>query len=120
MIMRTTLALLLLSLASLSLTGCGTTAPPEVQVRYQQVAVMPDDDLLVDCDHTRPPNIDDYLALPTWTDKEGMLTDNISVHIDAMGKCNIRWDQLRKWKVKAKAAVDAANAASASAPTKSP
>ena len=119
--MRKTLSLLLLSSACLSLIGCGTTQPDvQVQVRYQQVAVMPDDDMLVDCDHTPPPRLDDYLALPTWTDKEGMLVDNISVHIDSMGKCNIRWDQLRKWKVKAKAAVDAANAASAPAPSKSP
>lgn len=117
--MRKTLSLLLFSLACLTLVGCGTTPPPpEVQVRYQQVAVMPDDDMLVDCDHTPPPKVDDYLALSTWPDKEGMLTDNIGVHIDSMGKCNIRWDQLRKWKVTAKAAVAAANAASA--PAKSP
>jgi hypothetical protein len=117
--MRTNLVLLLLSLACTALSGCQTTAP-DVQIRYQQVATLPPDDLLVDCDKTAPPNVEDYMALPTWSDKEGMLVDNISLGIEAMGKCNKRWFNLRKWKVDAQKAVDAANAASAPVPSKSP
>lgn len=113
-------SLLLIAVCSLALSGCGTTPPPEIQIRYTQVATLPPDDLLVDCPAQKPPAIEDYLALPTWPDKEGMLVDNISLHISGMGKCNIRWDAIRKWKIAAQKAVDAANAASAPAATTSP
>lgn len=118
--MRNNLVLLLISLACTALSGCQTTPPPEVQIRYQQVATLPPDDLLVDCPPTPLFNFDDYLKLTDWPAKEAVWFDNTSLRIQNDGKCNNRWATLRQWKVDAQKAVDTANAASAPASSKSP
>lgn len=111
--MRSTFALLVLTVCTV-LSGCQTTPPPEIQIRYQNVVLAVPDDLIVDCKITPPPLVVDYMALPTWSDKEGVLVESDAANIENLGACNVQWANVRKWKAKSVAAA----ASTASAPTK--
>lgn len=90
-------SLLLLILAGLVLSGCATTQPEPI-IKYKTIVIAPEDALLVDCEVSAPPVIKDYLALPNWTLKEGVLVDlNQKQMTDAI-TCNVRMEKLRAWK----------------------
>lgn len=90
--------LLLLTVALLA--GCCTPPKPEVIIQYKTIVVAPADNLLVDCDIKEPPYEIDYVALPNWTLKEGILVDLNAINTANLGKCNVRWKNLREWKAK--------------------
>lgn len=90
-------SLLLVILAGLILSGCATTQPEPI-VKYKTIVIAPEDALLVDCKIEPPPVIDDYLKLPEWTMKEGVLVDMSQKQIGNLNDCNIRMKNLRAWK----------------------
>lgn len=100
-----TAALLILSLAVLCLSGCGT------QVVYvpQYALQTPPDALLQDCDVAAPPPAAEYV---TWTfkKKEGALTDTLTQNYGFQETCNITKSELRQWKAEQIQIVGAKNA----------
>lgn len=89
--------LLFLLFAGFILSGCATTQPEPV-IQYKTIVIAPEDSLLLDCDMEPPPVIEDYLKLPEWTLKEGILIDMSQKQMVNITKCNIRLKNLRAWK----------------------
>lgn len=81
-------------LVALLLSACGTTEP---LVRYKDLAGFPPDALLQDCEVTRPPLLENYLA-SDWAGREDLLTKSNVAQYKAMAKCNKDKASLRKWK----------------------
>ena len=90
------LTILLLSL--LVLAGCATPTPPDPIIKIKTVVIAPEDNLLLDCDVQVPPVIKDYIALPDWQLKEGVLVDMNEKNLFNLNVCNIRFKKLREWK----------------------
>lgn len=84
--------------SALVLAGCaGQPAKPEV--RYQNVLVVPDDNLLQDCAVAEPPDVDKYVQAD-WAGKEKLLTDMLQLATENIIVCNVRQQGLRDWKKK--------------------
>lgn len=109
--------ILLFVLFSMVLMGCNTT--PQLPPETKYVAVLPDDNLLVDCDIETPPSKSVYLAnygtnfgtsetakllneLANMREREAMLIRMNDRQIKNIQVCNARFKQLRFWKVQAK------------------
>ena len=87
------------------LTGCCTPKIEYVPVT-KTVLIAPDDDMLDKCELQEPPDPKAYREASA-DEKELMLT---RAFVGASGKtilCNTRWDKLREWKRKQKAALEA-------------
>lgn len=110
--MRKFLYALLFTGAVVALSGCGTTITV-----VEHRLVMPDDNMLVDCDIEAPPPRAQYLAtapskdatelekikaaLKTAEERERLLTDlNLKQYANA-NVCNKRWKGVRDFKAKA-------------------
>ena len=85
--------LLIMTLAVLCLSGCGT------QIVYvpQYTLAAPPDALLVDCEIEPPPAQEHYLSL-TYREKEGELTDVLTKNYGFQESCNKQHAQQRQWK----------------------
>lgn len=82
------------------LAGCPLMpVKPEPTIQYRNVLITPADYLLDDCEVQTPPEMDLYLASENWTDKEALLVITINEAMAKAAKCNIRWRNLRQWKV---------------------
>jgi hypothetical protein len=94
----------LVALATMGLlTGCAGLTPVAPPARI--VLVAPDDAALVSCDAVPPP---DKEAFVQATDKVRveMLRKTLGLNYGAIEKCNVRWAELRAWKVQQKAIHD--------------
>lgn len=87
-------AVAVIVLIAVVLTGCGT------QIVYvpQYAVAVPPDALLLDCEVEPPPYKDKYLAM-TPKEKEGALTDTLTVNYGFQTSCNKGKAELRQWKV---------------------
>ena len=77
-----------------ALSGCATTEPV---VKYETVVIAPEDNLLLDCPVTAPPNQTAYLQM-TAREKEEALAAYGNKQTGNVGNCNIDKAGLRKWK----------------------
>jgi hypothetical protein len=83
-------------LAVVLLAGCCTD--PKIIYRTQMIA--PEDNLLVDCIVSTPPDINNY-ELGTMSDREKQLADYTSALLKDASVCNKQFVALRDWKTKA-------------------
>jgi hypothetical protein len=82
------------------LGGCADTPPVPPKLVY--VAVLPDDDFLIDCALQAPPDKQEFIAANDDKQKQ-MLVDVYNGATNNGILCNSRLKSLREWKVKQKA-----------------
>lgn len=97
--MKKTLLLIVGFLVSFLISGCATN-PSVPEIRYKTKVVAPEDNLIVDCDIEPPMVVKDYVAIPNYVSKEGVLVDLNEKNMVNLQKCNERWKALREWKAK--------------------
>ena len=81
----------------LLLVGCSTTKEVVTAVETKTVLVAPPDELLLKCEVTPPPNIEEYVAAD-WPTKEELLTSYSTKQMKSIFKCNTNMAALQKWK----------------------
>jgi len=81
------------------LAACGTMKEPLAVVETKNILIVPADELLVKCDVSSPPAVDEYVA-GTWQEKEQLLIVYSSELLKNIFKCNKSFDALQAWKKK--------------------
>lgn len=77
------------------ITGCGTTQTI-VSTKIKTNVISPPDNLLIDCEITKPPSKSFYLE-SDWRGKEDLLVKNIKDQISNLTSCNTRISNVRQW-----------------------
>lgn len=90
----------LLILASVFiLAACGTMKEPVAVVETKNILIVPADELLVKCEVSSPPAVNEYVA-GSWQEKEQMLVVYSSELLKNLFKCNKSFEALQTWKKK--------------------
>ena len=85
----------------LLLVGCAT----DPVVSYKTLVVAPNDSLLVNAYIPPPPSKDEYMAASP-RDREGLLVKHSMQLMKSLEAVNIRFKELREWKLKSLEAVE--------------
>jgi len=83
----------LLLLSFILLTGCST----QPVITYNTKVISPDDNLILDCTFTHPPDTTTYMQTPA-NDREKVLADYVNTLLNDGIICNQKFVALREWK----------------------
>jgi hypothetical protein len=77
------------------LMGCSVVEKPVDVIKTRTEKVLIPEELLVDCDMTKPPTEEEYIAADN-VNKENILVAYINSLITDIKTCNVRLDSIRK------------------------
>lgn len=87
-------------LLAILLVGCSSTKQPDMIIKNHAVLITVPDVLLVKCEPTKPPQLNNYLD-SSYKDKEDMLT-NYSINLlSDINKCNNQLSSISEYQTNA-------------------